>query len=418
MKNIVRIYYKSDFTVNMELPNGYNGQEFIIRLFVNDKTQYYEAKYIDGVYTNCVVDTENNVVNVYVDTNHNLPAGCLHVLSAFDYNNNHFHDGIETIAVVTETNIYLVKQNPNAVSAEFVASVLPDLTGSVDYVTWSDLGASSYASTTYVAEYVAAYAPQQDLSPYVTKTELNQAGYLTSVPSEYVTETELNNAAYATRSQLMFKQDALVSGQNIKTINNESILGSGNLEVVTDLTGYATEAYVNEKIAEIPSVDLSSYVTKTELNQAGYLTSVPDEYITQAELSANSYLTVHQDLSNYVTKTDLYNASYATHDEINNASYATQTYVADYVDTHSGPVDLSAYVTKTELNQAGYISSIPSEYVTEGEIATMGYITQAELSANSYLTEHQDLSAYVTKEELDQAGYIFMGPDQYITLPE
>lgn len=33
------------------------------------------------------------------------------------------------------------------------------------------------------------------------------------------------------------KQDSLISGTNIKTINNESLLGSGNLSVVTDISG-------------------------------------------------------------------------------------------------------------------------------------------------------------------------------------
>ena len=50
------------------------------------------------------------------------------------------------------------------------------------------------------------------------------------------------------------KQDKLVSGQNIKTINGKSILGSGNIVIEggsggsADLTGYATEDYVNSKV--------------------------------------------------------------------------------------------------------------------------------------------------------------------------
>lgn len=65
---------------------------------------------------------------------------------------------------------------------------------------------------------------------YVTETELNNKGYLTSIPSEYVTETELTNKGYATTSQVNAKQDTLVSGTNIKTINGTSILGSGDIK--------------------------------------------------------------------------------------------------------------------------------------------------------------------------------------------
>lgn len=49
---------------------------------------------------------------------------------------------------------------------------------------------------------------------------------LQSVPSEYITETELSN--YHDSS----KQDELVSGTNIKSINNNSLLGSGDLSIV------------------------------------------------------------------------------------------------------------------------------------------------------------------------------------------
>lgn len=53
--------------------------------------------------------------------------------------------------------------------------------------------------------------------------------YLSTLPSHnhdgrYYTETEVDTA-------LTGKQDSLVSGTNIKTINNESLLGSGNINI-------------------------------------------------------------------------------------------------------------------------------------------------------------------------------------------
>ena len=77
---------------------------------------------------------------------------------------------------------------------------------------------------------LGASALQSIPSEYVTETELNNKGYLTSIPSEYVTETELTNKGYATTSQVNAKQDTLVSGTNIKTINGTSILGSGDIK--------------------------------------------------------------------------------------------------------------------------------------------------------------------------------------------
>lgn len=69
-------------------------------------------------------------------------------------------------------------------------------------------------------------------SEYVTEEELNNKKYLTSIPSEYVTESELNEKGYLTEHQsLDHLQEKLKSGENIKTINGNSILGSGNITI-------------------------------------------------------------------------------------------------------------------------------------------------------------------------------------------
>lgn len=60
--------------------------------------------------------------------------------------------------------------------------------------------------------------------PTKTSELTNDSGFLTSIPDEYVTETELN-------AGLGNKQDTLVSGTNIKTVNGKSLLGSGNIDI-------------------------------------------------------------------------------------------------------------------------------------------------------------------------------------------
>ena len=114
-----------------------------------------------------------------------------------------------------------------------------------EYVTETELNGKGYATTSQVnakqdaisdlstirsGAALGATALQSVPAEYVTETELNNKGYLTSIPSEYVTETELTNKSYATTSQVNAKQDTLVSGTNIKTINGTSILGSGDIK--------------------------------------------------------------------------------------------------------------------------------------------------------------------------------------------
>ena len=122
-----------------------------------------------------------------------------------------------------------------------------------------------------------------DMTGYVTTVELNNKGFITSIPDEYITEEELNARNYATVASVEAKQNVLVAGQNIKTINGKSILGGGNLVISggsgeVDLTGYATEQWVENKgyLTSVPA----EYVTETELNDKGYLTSIPSNYVT------------------------------------------------------------------------------------------------------------------------------------------
>lgn len=103
--------------------------------------------------------------------------------------------------------------------------------------------------------------PKSDLASAV-QTSLGKADTaLQSVPSEYVTETELNNKGYATSSQLNTgfadaerkftaineemdnKQPKLVSGTNIKTINGQSILGSGDIVIEGGSGGSSSGSY-------------------------------------------------------------------------------------------------------------------------------------------------------------------------------
>jgi hypothetical protein len=55
-------------------------------------------------------------------------------------------------------------------------------------------------------------------------------------------------------NDILFVQPKLVSGENIKTINGNDILGEGDINIDVDLTGYATTAYVDEQIGDINSV--------------------------------------------------------------------------------------------------------------------------------------------------------------------
>lgn len=85
-------------------------------------------------------------------------------------------------------------------------------------------GLQNYDDTDVKADISDLQEDKQDIS--TLDTDIEALGYLKQHQSldNYYTKTEVD-------AELDDKQDALVSGTNIKTINNNSILGSGNIEI-------------------------------------------------------------------------------------------------------------------------------------------------------------------------------------------
>ena len=137
------------------------------------------------------------------------------------------------------------------------------------------------------------------------------------------------NATATTESSKQIKDFTLktgVSGQEDILVQDNGVtkrIKSNELIDTVDLTGYATETYVQNKIAEASlsggEIDLSGYATKADLNNkanvshthtksditdlsiptktsqltndSGFITSIPSEYITESELNAKGYAT-------------------------------------------------------------------------------------------------------------------------------
>lgn len=255
-----------------------------------------------------------------------------------------------------------------------------------------------------------------------------KGSYLTEVPAEYVTDTELNEKGYATQAwvneqgyltehqditglatkeELNGKQDTLVSGTNIKTINSQSLLGEGNIEItvesgITDAPNdgntYARKDGSWEKIT-IP--DTSNLATKAELgaklDTATYneekatfakKTEIPDTstLATKVELTeglagkANT-----SDLGDYLTTTDA-QSTYATKSELG-AKLDTATYNEEKATfaLKSELPDTSNLLTKTEASntyqpKGEYLTAVPDNYVTDEELNGKGYATTAQLN--------------------------------------
>ena len=133
--------------------------------------------------------------------------------------------------------------------------------------------------------------------------------------------------------------------------------------------------FIDETLETIPTK-----VSQLE-NDAGFLTQIPSEYVTESELESKGYITEHQSLENYATK----------------------EFVTESISNIDIP-DTSSFITMQEVEAKGYINEIPEEYVTNDELRD---------AINSIDIPDVDLTNYYTKEETEN-----LIPKDYVTQAE
>lgn len=165
-----------------------------------------------------------------------------------------------------------------------------------------------------------------------------ETAYPVTIPQAVVdpnTKKPLSDILNTLSDSIDKKQDTLVSGQDIKTINGNPIVGKGNISLKTingedivgtgnisissnviDTSKFATTQYVDGKIEEVVSEIPKDLATENWVNKQGFITAIPSEYVTEKELTDKGYLTSIP--TQYVTESELN----ATIEE-----YATQQFV-------------------------------------------------------------------------------------------
>ena len=197
--------------------------------------------------------------------------------------------------------------------------------------------------------------------------DVNGARHLVQELKKYIQDImngKIDISQYATKDELSSAVSSIdLSGYALKG-EIPSLDGYAKTTDIPSVEGLATKSYVDENIAKVATsgdIDLSNYVTKDTVytkeqtdalipsvpskvsqleNDSNYLSSIPEEYVTETELSAKGYLTDHQDLSAYALKTEIPTVpsldGYATTEYVNNAVSNIPT------------TDLSNYYTKAE----------------------------------------------------------------------
>jgi hypothetical protein len=202
--------------------------------------------------------------------------------------------------------------------------------------------AGTVSADTY---YIITDAQAGDLTNYYTKTETNTLlGGKADTATTY-TKTETDNLVTAATST---KQDTLVSGTNIKTINNESLLGSGNIDIQGGSSYTAGDGIdiTNDAISVTGKVDTSTYSTYTAVTDTALaskqttLTAGTGISIIDNVISATGGMTEDDELLLATALTDL-------NDRKIDASEVKSNYQkkGDYVTTNTLNTRLAEYET-------------------------------------------------------------------------
>ena len=241
---------------------------------------------------------------------------------------------------------------------------------------------------------------------YVTSDELEQsvADAITSdtVVSQIQTQVEQSISGKADTTAvtqaLSTKQDTLVSGTNIKTINNQNILGSGNI-VITSATQTQYSAGTNINIQDyvisvtgITIPDVSNFITsgdaQTQINNS--ISGKQDTLVSGTNIKTVNNQSILGSGNIVITSATPTQYSAGTNISIeNNVISVTGITIPEIPTSNTAFTNDAGYITSQDIptsntaftNDAGYITgvSIPTSntaftndagYVTSGEVQT------------------------------------------------
>ena len=274
-------------------------------------------------------------------------------------------------------------------------------------------------------EYVTAYGLIQlndringiDLSAYALKTTLNSYVTYTNAKKWYPSYAYVQTY-YPTYTYLNEK----LTNIDLSTYVSKTELSNASYITYSyAFNEYPSYTYLDEKLANI---DLSTYVSKEELSSQSYLTEIPNTYPTYSAISEMGYITSIP--SEYVTQTVLSNQSYAGYAYI----YDSYAYIMTKINalelaSGGGGSGTSAEGGITAISFNGTPASITGSVATivapindpaieitmNGETYsfTLNQSTAYSINLGTVLTQHQSLTDYVTKTDLSNAGYITSG---------
>ena len=411
---------------------------FICKFYTTDINNAALCLKLNDELTNIKIEEERDICVINSTDLSKMLDGVLYFNIEYGVPDESFQDGVFNKTVNGNTNFYIKLGNSEETEVDLSNYYTKDEVDKLlDDVVSGELDLSKYYTKDEVNELLenSKYVNESDLES--TLFEYSTLDYVDEELSNKLDATAYTNdkSTFALKSELTSKQDTLVSGNNIKKINSQSLLGEGNIEIkvegggITDApndgklygrksqqwneivipTDYITNEELNEGLAN--KLDSSAYTADKEtfaLKSNVYSKSEVDEKIdaaiTGGEVDLSNYYNKTESDNKFVEKVegkqlsanDFTNEYKLKLDGLSNyndseiksqlagkldATAATATYqpIGDYLIES----DLSNYALKTELNDKLDMTAYTADKVTfalKSEIPT-DYATDEELTS-------------------------------------
>lgn len=265
-----------------------------------------------------------------------------------------------------------------------------------DYLTEVPEG---YATEEFVKNKIAEAelsGEEVDLSGYAQKSELptkvsqleNDKGYLTEVPDSYAKTEDIPTKPEDISAQPAgdYALKSEIPNVPVQSVNGQT--GAVQLDAVD--VGALPNTTV---IPAVPS-NVSAFT-----NDAGYLTAIPSEYITETELTAKGYLTEHQSLSAYAKTSDL--GALAKKDTVENTDLASDVQTS----LNKANSALQSY-TETDPTVPAWAKKSTKPTYTANEVGADASGTASSLlsSHNVASNAHADIRSSISDLSLEVAS--------------
>ena len=172
--------------------------------------------------------------------------------------------------------------------------------------------------------------------------------------------------------------------------------GSSSAGLTPEQAQQLQTAYGHSQTDHVQASDIPTKTSDLQ-NDSGFITSIPEEYITETELNAKGYLTSHQDISSLQTKTD--NGLATTNKTVVGAINEIKTEI-DNIDTSNLASDLLLTGTSLQLKNSsgsliGTAVALPSSGTSSYELpkASSSVLGGIKVGANLSIDSNGVLSA-------------------------